>query len=96
MSLWGGNYIQTVCVCFICISVSYVPSTHGGQKGSLDGHGDTDGFELPCGCWKSNLGPVKEQLLNYLVTLNYLAISPASIGPFLDLGLMWESPGHYW
>lgn len=29
---------------------------------------DTDGCELPCGCWEAILGPLKEQPLNHLTT----------------------------
>jgi hypothetical protein len=30
---------------------------------SVPGTGVIDGFELPCGCWESNSGPLQEQLV---------------------------------
>jgi hypothetical protein len=35
----------------------------------------TDGFELPCGCWKLNLGPLEEQLV-------FLTTEPSLQSPF--------------
>ena len=39
----------------------------------------TDGYELPCGCWKLNSGPLEEQsvLWRAFSALNHWAISPA-------------------
>lgn len=53
--------------CFSCIYVCapFMPGiTETGKEGigSLD-IGITGGFELPCVCWKLNLGVLQEQLL---------------------------------
>jgi hypothetical protein len=41
-----------------------MPGAHRGQKKALDPlELVTDGWEVPCGCWESNLGPLDEQVL---------------------------------
>lgn len=54
-----------VCGCFFCVHVwtpHSKPSAHR-SEGVTSRTGATDSCELPCGCWMSNLGPLKEQLL---------------------------------
>lgn len=53
-----------VYLCTVCM-----PGTHGVQKRASNSPSIrvTDGCELPCGCWESNWGPLKEHVLSSTV-----------------------------
>jgi hypothetical protein len=61
------------------------------------GPGVRDGYEVPCGCWEWNSGPLEEQL--ELLTLshlsNSLSVSPCDlvILPGVTFKLFMGSPG---
>lgn len=69
--------IAIVCVgvfCLpLCLSVPWVGHLQMSELCWVLGTGDTEGCDLPCDCWGSNLGTVEEELV-LLLTICLLLI----------------------
>ena len=56
-----------MCECFVCRCIGTPMSMyrHGGEKEGtgFPGTGVTNSYELLCGCWELNLGPLEEPLV---------------------------------
>ena len=51
------------CLLYVCVHMSVCVSVHRSWKSVSDGSHGTgvmDGHQLPCECWKLNLGPMDE------------------------------------
>jgi hypothetical protein len=52
------SVLLAVCLQTICVQCLQKPEQQGARSPGLR---LTDGCELPCGCWKQNLGSLEEQ-----------------------------------